>query len=121
MRNYFPMVEASFQSDADGNPSGGISSIYDREDALSTGGSQPPLVEIPWQNGIMSEGRNGVVLEDMVEACIQRLRFFQDSKFRCRENALALTKLEEAAQWMRQRQRNRHLQNVQSSYETHTS
>lgn len=34
---------------------------------------------------------------------IRRLQGFQDSPFSCRENAMAITKLEEALLWLRKR------------------
>ena len=33
------------------------------------------------------------------QAAIDRLEYYQASKFKCRENALAITKLEEALHW----------------------
>lgn len=35
--------------------------------------------------------------------CIDRLRSFQAGPFACRENAIALTKLEESLMWLRRR------------------
>ena len=56
---------------------------------------------IDWQNGPLGRGDdrqepNGAFTETVIAAVIQRIEFFQQSKFRSRENALAITKLEEA-------------------------
>lgn len=63
-------------------------------------------LEIQWQCGPM-ESRNGVTLEEMIEHCIDRLQAFQKTQFKCRENALAITALEESRNWLLQRQRDR--------------
>ena len=82
---------------------------YHPDHGSPTGGYARGLgIDIVWQDGPMTETPpNGAFVEDVVQIAIDRLRFFQDSEFRCRENALALTKLEEAYMWMRERRRNR--------------
>jgi hypothetical protein len=45
--------------------------------------------------------------------CIDRLRSFQSGDFKCRENALALTKLEEALHWLNHRTRDRQSRGVE--------
>lgn len=52
---------------------------------------------------------NGPLLEDVVAICIDRMAQHQSGPFACRENALALTKMEEALLWMHARRRNRKL------------
>ena len=60
--------------------------------------------EIPFQNGPINEkGVNGVTQEVLLAIVIDRLRSFQAGPFACRENALALTKIEEALHWLQQR------------------
>ena len=115
--DYWPNVVADFRVDADGNPTGGETRIFDPAALVD----DDPLATIRWQNGILSLGRNGVLVEDLLEAALQRMQFFNDSKFRCRENSLAITHIQEAIMWLRERQRNRAKQGVQSSYETHSS
>lgn len=57
-----------------------------------------------FQNGPINEvGVNGVTHEALLAIVIDRLRSFQAGPFSCRENALALTKLEEATHWLQQR------------------
>ena len=102
-------VTSVFNTDKAGNPAGGVTSTSH-------------YLQIRWQSGVVGScGHNGVFLEDVVEAAIQRLRFFQGTKFACRENALAITKLEEANMWLEQRTKNRVEQGVEDTYEVHAS
>lgn len=65
-------------------------------------------IAITFQNGPIAEfGVNGVTSEALIAILIDRLRCFQAGKFACRENALALTKLEEAQHWLQSRTRSR--------------
>lgn len=62
------------------------------------------LCNIHFQEGPIKEcGVNGVCNEDLINMVICRLNSFQNSEFNCRENALAITKLEEALLWLRKR------------------
>ena len=62
------------------------------------------LGNIHFQEGPIKEcGVNGVMNEDLIAMVITRLEHFQKSEFSCRENALAITKLEEALLWLRKR------------------
>jgi len=59
---------------------------------------------ISFQNGPINEvGVNGTTQEVLLAVVIDRLRSFQSGTFSCRENALALTKCEEALHWLQQR------------------
>lgn len=59
---------------------------------------------ILFQNGPINEvGVNGVTQEVLLAIVADRLRSFQAGPFSCRENALALTKIEEAQHWLQQR------------------
>jgi len=73
---------------------------------------------IQWQDGVIDpeKGANGVTVEAMVSAVIQRLEAFQKTRFACRENALAITKLEEAAHWMQSRREERFDRGVLNSH-----
>lgn len=56
---------------------------------------------ISFQNGPIAErGVNGLTQEALLAIVIDRLQSFQKGPFACRENALALTKLEEAQHWL---------------------
>ena len=63
---------------------------------------------IRFQNGpIKEEGINGISNEVLITIVIDRLRGFQSGEFKCRENAIALTDLEEALMWLQKRTRDR--------------
>jgi hypothetical protein len=60
--------------------------------------------DINFQNGPIDEaGVNGVTQEALLAIVADRLRSFQAGPFACRENALALTKIEEAQHWLQAR------------------
>ena len=60
--------------------------------------------EVNFQKGPIKEnGVNGVCNEDLISMVICRLEHFQKSDFSCRENAVAITKLEESLLWLRKR------------------
>lgn len=59
---------------------------------------------IGFQNGAIKEaGVNGITQEALLAIVIDRLRSFQQGPFSCRENAVALTKIEEALMWLQRR------------------
>lgn len=59
---------------------------------------------ILFQNGPIKEaGVNGITQEALLAIVIDRLRSFQAGPFSCRENAIALTKCEEALMWLQRR------------------
>lgn len=65
-------------------------------------------VDILFQNGPINEnGVNGLTQEVLLAIVADRLRSFQSGKFACRENAIALTKIEEAQHWLHRRTRGR--------------
>jgi hypothetical protein len=60
-----------------------------------------PPVEINFQHGpIQDTGANGITNEALIAVVIDRLEGFNESPFRCRENSLAITALEEAMHWL---------------------
>ena len=97
--------------DADGNPAGGVSS--GRGFAIS------------WQNGPLGRGKdrkepNGAFVEDVIQAVIGRMKFYQtasDGKFKCAENALALEGLEQAADALDFRTREREGRGVEGTHQ----
>lgn len=69
---------------------------------------------ISFQNGPIKEfGVNGCQQEDLIAICIDRLRSFQSGPYPCRENAIALTKLEEALMWLESRTKDRVFRGVE--------
>ncbi|MCC6800437.1 MAG: hypothetical protein IT325_09980 [Anaerolineae bacterium] len=73
---------------------------------------------ILFQNGPIAEaGVNGVTHEALIAIVIDRLQAFQKGPFACRENALALTKLEEAQHWLHHRTRARMARQVEGTHE----
>lgn len=80
---------------------GGASHVYDISPKDTAGCS---MCRIEFQNGPIGEhGVNGVTQEALLAVVIDRLRCFQSGPFSSRENALALTKCEEALHWLQQR------------------
>lgn len=59
---------------------------------------------ILFQNGPIPEaGVNGVTQEVLLAIVADRLRSFQAGPYKCKENACALTHIEEAMHWLQQR------------------
>lgn len=59
---------------------------------------------IHFQNGgIQEAGVNGCFNEDLLAIVIDRLQGFQSGDFKCRENELAITKIEDALHWLNHR------------------
>ena len=65
------------------------------------------------KGGIVESGVNGCHNEDLLAIVVHRLQCFQDGPFACRENALALTKIEEALHWLRHRTNSREARGVE--------
>ncbi len=77
----------------------------------------PGLCLIEFQNGPIKEaGVNGVMNEDLIAIVIDRMRGFQSGDYACRDNALALTKLEEALMWLRNRTNSREARGVEGTH-----
>lgn len=74
------------------------------------------MLAISFQNGPIDEvGVNGVTQEVLLAIVIDRLRSFQSGPFSCRENALALTKCEEALHWLHSRTKERMARGVEGT------
>lgn len=69
---------------------------------------------IHFQNGARknSDSIHGVLDTDLLEIVRDRLKCFQSGEFACRENACALTHIEEALMWMNRRVEDRIERNV---------
>lgn len=96
--------------DTAGNPTGGA--------VRGTG------LSIDWQNGPLGRGTdrqepNGAFTETVIAAVKQRIEFYQTAsggKFACRENAIAITKLEEALMWLKKRTQDREKRAVEGTH-----
>ncbi len=101
-------LDCSNLTDSQGNPTGG--------------GVEGKGLSISWQNGPLGrppKPATGAFAEDVIEAVRQRLEFYQTAsggKFACRENALAITKLEEALHWLTARRMEREARGVQGEH-----
>jgi hypothetical protein len=63
---------------------------------------------IDLQKGAIKEvGRNGITDEVLLAIVVDRLRGFQAGQFSCRENALAITNIEQGLHWMNARTKDR--------------
>ena len=81
--------------------------------------SKPTAIvgQVQFQKGPIKEfGVNGVMNEDLIAMVIVRLQDFQESEFKCRENAVAITKLEEALMWLRKRTQDREDRGVEGTH-----
>lgn len=68
-------------------------------------GNMYPSQDISFQNGPRKDPNSvhGVLDTDLLEIVRDRLKGFQNGEFSCRENACALTHIEEALMWMNRR------------------
>lgn len=77
--------------------------------------------EIHFQQGPVGEvGVNGCQNEDIINVLLHRMNQLQKA-FPCRENALAITKLEEALLWLQRRTALRVAQGVEGQNKAHVS
>lgn len=73
--------------------------------------------QVKFQKGAIQEvGINGVMNEDLIAMVIDRLQSFQESEYKCRENAVAITKLEESLMWLRKRTQDREDRGVEGTH-----
>jgi hypothetical protein len=79
-------------------------------------GEEIEYAKVKFQNGPIKEfGVNGIHQEDLLVIVLDRLQSFQAGEFNCRENALAITKIEEALHWLRHRTDDRNKQGVEGT------
>ena len=95
----------------------------DMEDNPTGGYAKATGIEILWQDGPLGRGAdrqepNGAFVETLIAICVGRLEYFNSSKFRCRENSLAITHLQEALHWLQHRTADREQRAVEG---THTA
>lgn len=77
-------------------------------------GNTYPSQDVSFQHGARKEADStpGVLDTDLLEIVRDRLRGFQSGEFACRENACALTHIEEALMWLNRRVEDRIERNV---------
>ena len=74
-------------------------------------------IKVLFQNGPIPEcGVNGVTHEALLAIVEDRLKSFQCGPFACRENAVALTKIQEAMMWLHKRTRDREARGVEGTH-----
>lgn len=100
-------IKQEHWNDANGNPAGG-----------STFG---PGFAISWQNGPLGrdgERRepNGAFVENIIAAALGRLEFYQNSKFKCVENAAAIDDLKRALVVLNQRTAGREARKAEGTH-----
>lgn len=79
-------------------------------------GGVSPMCDIKFQNGPVKEfGINGITNETLLAVVEDRLLGFQSGQFACRENAVALTKLQECMMWLQKRTRDRMARGVEGT------
>ena len=89
--------------DDKGNPAGGY--------------SLGPGFGIAWQYGVIAEkGVNGASIEDIIEALIERVKFLNDSAFKCIENERTLEHLTSALRAQLDRTNKRKARKVEGTY-----
>lgn len=79
----------------------------------SNGGKHTAL---KFQDGPVTEaGVNGITDEALLAIVLHRLECFQRGAYRCRENAIVITKLEECLMWLRARTEERERRGVEGT------
>ena len=104
---------------ADAPGSGNASHFYTIESQELREASQPPSVMLPvrFQDGPIGEvGVNGISNEALLAIVEDRLKGFQGGPYACRENAIALTKIQEAMHWLHHRTREREARGVEGTH-----
>jgi hypothetical protein len=118
-------------SDDKGNPAGGVSSgtgftISWQNGPLFEPASQGMATEYGDGRGLpdtVRNGRpgwtkapNGAFVEDVIEACVDRIEFYQQSRFACKENEDALYFLRQALFTLNMRTKNREKRGVEGTH-----
>ena len=93
--------------DSDGNPAGG--STYGNGFAIA------------WQNGPLGRGEdrqepNGAFVEDIIKAAIDRIEFYQRTKFACERNEITLVNLNQALESQQARTVERESRGVEGTH-----
>jgi hypothetical protein len=96
-------------NDEDGNPASGY--------VDGTG------FRIAWQNGPLFDAETGTrkeptgaFVEDVIAAALQRIAYYQQGKFACEENRLAIEHLDTALEALHDRTRDREARGVEGTH-----
>lgn len=103
-------VNGVHNSDEKGNPAGGF--------------TEANGIAIRWQNGPLGRGEdrkapNGAFVEGVIAAAVNRLEYYQASKFKCQENADAIAHLGLALERLESRTKLREKQQVEGTHAVH--
>ena len=79
-------------------------------------GLDNPYAKVNFQKGPIKEnGVNGCHNEDLIAIVLDRLQCLNQGDFKCRENSIAITKLEEAMMWLNRRTLDRRSRGVEGT------
>lgn len=99
--NINPAITVENKTDENENPTGGfVRLIVTSESDGNT--HETPVLQVLWQDGPRGQedgtlaAPNGAFVEDVIYAAIQRLEFFQGSKYQSDYNAQAINNLKSA-------------------------
>jgi hypothetical protein len=99
-------IKSEHWTDVDDNPAGG-----------STWGTG---FAISWQNGPIGssdKGANGAIVEDVIRAAIDRIKFYQQTKYACPQNEQASSMLSAALHFLEDRDEDRKRRGVEGKNE----
>ena len=92
---------------------------YEVRNVLSQGttiSEDDVYAKVSFQKGPIKEnGVNGCHNEDLIAIVIDRLYSLNQGDFKCRENSIAITKLEEAMMWLNKRTLDRRSRGVEGT------
>jgi hypothetical protein len=100
-------IKSYHGKDMDGNPAGGR--------------TRGVGIDIRWQDGPLNRGAdrlepNGAFVEGVIAAALDRLEFYQSSKFKCDLNAKTIICLESALKCCEQRTADREKREVEGTH-----
>jgi len=100
-------IKSEHWTDDDGNPTGGI--------------TEGRGFTISWQNGPLGRGNdrrepNGAFVEGVIQAALDRLMFYQNTRFRCPANERAVGHLRNALRVLHIRTVDRELRGVEGTH-----
>ena len=78
-------------------------------------------LNIDWQDGPLGRGKdrkepNGAFVETVIAAAKQRIEFYQESEFACRQNAQAIIALQDALDLLNNRTKEREERQVEGEH-----